>query len=201
MTIKKCPELVWEDTREVEFDQTMMFGLGYDFDGLEYHRWEANTPIGRFAIWPGQTAPMKDWSVYGGKSGWFINGLPSQEAAAQEVIKLVESHMDMDPLIMEQPEPIIPDVTTITVVVTKYKSKDGNEYSMLQDAVNASKEHDIIQLFEREGLYSNQFDKIAEIIRKQWLGFKAIMETDPLIHVKEGMTNVPEERHPGHEAR
>lgn len=77
--------LVWEDTAKVRFDSTMIFGKGYDFEGLELLREEADTPLGRFVVWPDCCGGSKNWSLYGGREGWFQSGFPTKEAAQAEV--------------------------------------------------------------------------------------------------------------------
>lgn len=77
--------LEWEDTDKVKFDMTMMFGKGYDFEGLECLREEAETPLGRFVVWPDCLGGSKNWSLYGGREGYFESGFPTREAAKAEV--------------------------------------------------------------------------------------------------------------------
>ena len=80
----------WEDTRDVlvVLDDTMLFGKGYDFDGLEFFREEADTPHGRFAVWPEQTGPCRNWCLYGGTMGWFQQGFDTADAAKAEAERL-----------------------------------------------------------------------------------------------------------------
>ncbi len=64
--------LVWEDSRELEFDPTMNFSHGFDWFGWRYFRLETIGFNGqRYAIWPDQTAFGQRWSAYGGKNGAF----------------------------------------------------------------------------------------------------------------------------------
>lgn len=83
--------LEWEDTREVSFDFSMAFGLGYDFDGWDFAREEAGTPIGRFAIWRDGSR----WSYYGGHFGWYGPGFASRDDAQQAVARLVDERSDL----------------------------------------------------------------------------------------------------------
>ena len=83
--------LMWECTDLVVFDDTMLFGKGYDFEGLECLREEAETPLGRFVVWPDCLGSSKNWSLYGGTHGWFETGFQTKEAAQAEVERLTTS--------------------------------------------------------------------------------------------------------------
>ena len=54
----------WEDTSDVEFDPTVMFGKGWDSFGWEL-REEIQCKNGRYAVWK----EGKKWSAYGGYDG------------------------------------------------------------------------------------------------------------------------------------
>lgn len=74
---------LWEDTREVRFDDTVMFGHGYDWDGWESLRDEMHTrAAGSFAIWPegGQ------WHAYGTDQGRYWGGCGKSCDSARKVI-------------------------------------------------------------------------------------------------------------------
>lgn len=76
--------LTWEDTRKVVMDENMQFGHGYDFDGLNHMRSEADTPIGRFMVWPDYISGGS-WNLYGGKEGWYQRGFENEKSAMEEV--------------------------------------------------------------------------------------------------------------------
>jgi hypothetical protein len=80
--------LTWEDTRNVKMDHTMHMGHGYDWDGWDLLREEAETSIGRFAVWPAQGK----WSYYGGKLAWFGSDFWTKEAAQNAVSNLVADY-------------------------------------------------------------------------------------------------------------
>ena len=63
--------LTWKDETEIDFDHTVVFGHGYDFDGFELFRQEAQTLHGRFAMWPEMRGPHRAtlWSVYDATDG------------------------------------------------------------------------------------------------------------------------------------
>ncbi len=44
--------LEWDYTNTVQLDDTIIFGKGYDFFGLENLRQEANGPNGNYLMWP-----------------------------------------------------------------------------------------------------------------------------------------------------
>jgi hypothetical protein len=83
-----CVPLEWEPGKTVEFDSTMMFGIGYDFEGMEHLAEEADTSLGRFVIWPDCLGGSKNWSLYGGDAGYFQSGFPTKEAAKAEVLRM-----------------------------------------------------------------------------------------------------------------
>jgi hypothetical protein len=75
--------LIWEDTRDVHFDYSVMWGKGYDFHSWECLREEAETSDGRFAVWK---CPAHGWSFYGGTLGWYKGGF-ADEAAAKDAVR------------------------------------------------------------------------------------------------------------------
>jgi len=75
--------LIWEDTRDVSFDDSVQWGIGYDYDPWELLREEANTEDGRFAVWK---CPVHGWSYYGGSLGWHQGGF-ADEAAAKDAVR------------------------------------------------------------------------------------------------------------------
>ena len=84
--LESCLDALWEDTREVKLDDTMMFGLGYDWDGWELYRWELHTRQGSFAIWPAHGT----YSAYGGLDGSYWNQCFANAAEAKaEIVKYV----------------------------------------------------------------------------------------------------------------
>lgn len=91
----QAADYMWEDTREVKLDGTMIFGTGYDLGGWEDFREEIHTQKGGFAIWP--TGWRKTWYAYGGKDGtYWNNGFETKQEARNAVIKhltnLVPNH-------------------------------------------------------------------------------------------------------------
>jgi hypothetical protein len=78
------PMLDWRDTRDVCFDGTVMFGIGYDYDGWENFREEA----AGYAVWPEARnfRGERKWSAYGGPDGmmWFAR-FDSEDAAKAAV--------------------------------------------------------------------------------------------------------------------
>lgn len=85
--------LVWGDTRQVRTDETMVFGKGYDFEGMELMREESETAIGRFMIWPDFIGCTARWNVYGGACGYYVSGLASRDAAKIEVENIVRDEI------------------------------------------------------------------------------------------------------------
>lgn len=72
--LQACADLAWVETREVEFDSTIMFGHGsVDFDALDSCRQEIHSNAGSFMVWPSQIGGRAKWSAYGGPDGsmWF----------------------------------------------------------------------------------------------------------------------------------
>ena len=58
--------LAWTDTREVEFDPTVILSPDqYDFSGWDCMRMEIHTPSGAWAVWPSGGK----FSLYGGPNG------------------------------------------------------------------------------------------------------------------------------------
>lgn len=80
-------ELIWEDTRDVIFDETTLFNHGFDFDGWECLRQEAQTKKGRFAIWPDSLRKNSKWSMYGGIEGYLALSDFNSENEAKEYIQ------------------------------------------------------------------------------------------------------------------
>lgn len=54
------PQLEWDCTDEIRLDDTIVFGIGYDFFGLESLRREARGPNGNYLMWPNSGK----WSLY-----------------------------------------------------------------------------------------------------------------------------------------
>lgn len=91
--LEACMDAMWEDSREVRMDDTMMMGLGYDWDGWEDSRWELHTRQGSFAIWPAHGT----YSAYGGLHGsyWnqcFANAQDAKSAIVAHVAKIDPEH-------------------------------------------------------------------------------------------------------------
>ncbi len=91
--LEACLDALWEDTREVQLDGTMMFGHGYDWDGWESYRLELHTRQGSFAIWPAHGT----YSAYGGLDGsyWnqcFANASEAKAAIVKYVAKIDPEH-------------------------------------------------------------------------------------------------------------
>lgn len=84
--LEACLDALWEGTREVKLDGTMMFGHGYDWDGWESYRWELHTRQGSFAIWPAHGT----YSAYGGLDGSYWNQcFASASEAKAAIVKYV----------------------------------------------------------------------------------------------------------------
>jgi hypothetical protein len=81
-------KLVWEDTRKVQIDWTMMFTEAYDMDGFRYMRSEAETPKGRFMVWP-DFIGKGPWNLYGGVDCFFIGDFDTEKDAKAEVERLI----------------------------------------------------------------------------------------------------------------
>ena len=63
---KGAMALAWTDTREVEFDPTVILSPDqYDFSGWDCMRMEIHTPSGAWAVWPSGGK----FSLYGGPNG------------------------------------------------------------------------------------------------------------------------------------
>lgn len=61
--------LTWDDTREISFDASVVFGHGYDIEPWELMRLEAKTLAGDFAIWPNRLSGATAWSLYDATDG------------------------------------------------------------------------------------------------------------------------------------
>jgi len=79
-------QLNWEDTKDIIIDSTIIFGNGYDFFGVDSFRQEADTPIGRFMVWPNKKG---EYALYGGKKRWCQAGFKTIEDAKNQVEKFV----------------------------------------------------------------------------------------------------------------
>lgn len=95
--LEACIELAWEDTRRVVFDDTVLFGKGYNFEGLELLRSEIHSNAWSFMVWPDRLVGEKKWSAYGGPDGamWFEKFATEQEAKAavlRELLSLCPDH-------------------------------------------------------------------------------------------------------------
>ena len=91
----QAADYMWEDTRDVNFDGTMAFGIGYDWDGWDSLREETHTQKGSFAIWP--SGLDRAWYAYGGNDGtyWSVGFKTKQEARSaviKHLINLVPNH-------------------------------------------------------------------------------------------------------------
>jgi len=80
--------LEWRDGKTISFDQTMLFGHGYDFQGLELLVEEADTALGKFVIWPDRLGSGKLWALYGGSDGLFQQGFRTCDDAKAEVQRM-----------------------------------------------------------------------------------------------------------------
>jgi hypothetical protein len=54
------PQLEWDCTDQIRLDHSIVFGVGYDFFGLESLRREAKGPNGNYLMWPNGDK----WSLY-----------------------------------------------------------------------------------------------------------------------------------------
>lgn len=88
--LESCLDALWEDSREVRMDYTMMMGLGYDWDGWESRRWELHTRQGSFAIWPAHGT----YSAYGGLDGSYWNQCFANAAEAKAAIVKYVAQID-----------------------------------------------------------------------------------------------------------
>lgn len=81
--LEACADLAWSvDTREVQFDETVVFGKGYDFEGLDL-REEIFCEGGWFMVWPAWTK----WYAYGGEDGTYWRyGFATKEGAKAAVV-------------------------------------------------------------------------------------------------------------------
>lgn len=83
-------EAAWVDTRHVEFDGTMLFGKGYDFDGWEHCRREFCGELGWIAVWPEWGLHGREWRYYGGPYGAFSAiPLPTEAEARRAAERVV----------------------------------------------------------------------------------------------------------------
>ena len=74
--------LEWEmDGNKVRLDRTMMFGKGYDYDGLEVFRQESYTPMCNYLIWP-DVISSDQFSLYCSSDGAYYQSLTEHEAKA-----------------------------------------------------------------------------------------------------------------------
>ena len=61
--------LIWKDTYKIQLDDSIVFGKGYDFFGLDYLRQEAVGPNGNYLIWPNKDFRSENWSLYRDSDG------------------------------------------------------------------------------------------------------------------------------------
>lgn len=93
--LQKMLDAQWLDTRELQFDETMIFGHGYDFAGWHDYRLEIHTSIGIFAVWKAHGY----WHAYGGPTGsyWGDCGKTAEDAK-QIVLQRVCAAAPNDPI-------------------------------------------------------------------------------------------------------
>ena len=56
--------LEWDDDFRPRIDDTVMFGIGYDWFGFEYLSQGAKGPNGNYRIWPNPDNNKGNWSLY-----------------------------------------------------------------------------------------------------------------------------------------
>lgn len=88
--LESCLDALWEDSREVRMDDTMMMDHGYDWDGWESRRLELHTRQGSFAIWPAHGT----YSAYGGLDGSYWNQCFANAAEAKAAIVKYVARID-----------------------------------------------------------------------------------------------------------
>lgn len=91
----RAADALWEYTKEVKLDQTMMFGPGYDWDAWD-NREELHTKGGSFAVW----GCAGYYYAYGGPDGSFWNGLKSKKEAKNSVLRHVAKFQPDHPSVM-----------------------------------------------------------------------------------------------------
>lgn len=88
--LQAAADALWEDSREVRMDGTMMMGIGYDWDGWWSFRQELHTRAGSFAIWPAHGT----YSAYGGNDGTYWNQRFANAAEAKAAVVKHVCHVD-----------------------------------------------------------------------------------------------------------
>lgn len=81
--LASAADLAWDiETRQCKLDSTIVFGLGYDFYGLESCREEIHTSAGSSMVWPEGLGEKRKWSAYCEYAGamWFSKFASKQEA-------------------------------------------------------------------------------------------------------------------------
>ncbi|MDG9939663.1 hypothetical protein N7670_09865 [Stenotrophomonas maltophilia] len=84
--LKQCIQLAWEDSREISFDSTVQFGVGYDFDGVDKFRMEVHTPIGSWMVWPSGYK----YSVYRDNGDMWFEQFDSRADAEELVLSCID---------------------------------------------------------------------------------------------------------------
>lgn len=84
--LKQCIQLAWEDSREISFDSTVKFGIGYDFDGVDKFRMEVHTPIGSWMVWPSGYR----YSVYRDNGDMWFEQFDSRADAEELVLSCID---------------------------------------------------------------------------------------------------------------
>lgn len=79
--LREVMGMMWrQGTHKVILDQSVIFGKGYDFFGLESLRQELHTDHGSWLIWPNDGK----WSSYGDRDGGLMFEKFASEQAAKE---------------------------------------------------------------------------------------------------------------------
>lgn len=92
----RAADALWECTKEVKLDPSMVFGQGYDWEAWELFREELYTKVGVFAVW----GSSGNYYAYGGPDGSFWNGLKSKKEAKNAVLRHVAKFQPDHPSVM-----------------------------------------------------------------------------------------------------
>lgn len=132
--------MLWEDTRDVKFDGTVVMGKGWDYFGWESLREEAQGNDGRYAVWP----EGKKWSAYGGSLGLMSYCLFDSEEEAKKEVESWNKHPTPtpDPMLVEALEKAYSegyDEGYFDATMSDYNLKGGLE-DYLKQALSAIKQ-------------------------------------------------------------
>jgi hypothetical protein len=108
--LRECVDLAWiDDSHSVQFDGTVLFGLGYDFSGVDGPAREEFLAEYECIVWPSGGTGRSKWSAYCTYDGslWFEKfdtSTEAKEACMQLLDKVLPQHPAMKARAALQPK-------------------------------------------------------------------------------------------------